>query len=560
MMVDHRRTTRWSRAGTRLFTLGLVMVLLAACLIGPDGNHPIPTIDGFRAAVVLFDPWFWTVVGNSVVVALATAAGSLFLGSILGRIMARWRFWLRAPLAHMVLAGAAVPPLVFALGLRHLLGPDLLGTKVSAPGFLGGPRGLDWLCLTGANLARGIPLVALAAAQALRRIEPLWEAGGLAAGATHRKLWSGLARPLIRGAVARATAAVFGLTLLEPATPLILTLRRTVGFQLCEGVRQGDPVRTAALVLVCGLIVALTRWLARRSGPDLRSLPVRHRPRTASWRRAIALVALLAGGLLMVWSPLCLLGLSWFQPASIPDSSAQVRLPSVDLLIADAEVRRILVDSVLLGVAAASLALFLAWLTRPAAAGGVAGASPWESTAMVYSVPCAVSLALVRLPVEAVIGWGGPSWLHIGAEFLSPLETPWAALVFVLALAWTPMLRESLRAAARRWPAELRDAALAVGPAGWRVRWKLVAPLIVPVLLRGWIAAAVCAGCDASVAVLVSVLDRPLPIGPAIAHFQHNPDRFPLVIPLALLAAAASATVSSAGLGAADRQKGSAGR
>jgi ABC-type Fe3+ transport system permease subunit len=537
-----------------MLAAALVSALIAtAVLDSPVLGESKPRASLFPAALAILDPMLGLGLRNSALAALIVTVGSVLIGLPLARGIARWRFWMRQPLAVLTFATLAVPPLVTALGLRRLLRTDELsillplgyGETMATGGGLGG----GWLALVWAGLVRGVPLITLVVSQALRRVDPLWEDASRAAGASSWALWRSQVRPLIRGSVARGAAAVFGLTLLDPGAPLVLDLRRTVGYQLALGVAGGEPARTAVLAMLGAALAIAATVLARLTGADLRALPPRSRPRRATWRRAPWLVAMLLVWLAVAWLPLA--GL-------LQDYAPNPAIPRLDLAgsLAGPGVRQAVRDSCILGLVVATLGLLAAIGAGPPGAAQRRLASPWGSAAAVMLVPMAVAFAILPIPLRALAEAGSLAWLGRAARWVDPMAVPGVALALALTAAWTPALAEALTAAHDRWRPEFTEAAVALGASRRRAWWDLAWPLMAPPVARAWVMAACGAACDASAALLLDFSDRFRPIGPAILALWNQPGGAGTAVALAVVGGAACALASSVGLSAADRQEG----
>lgn len=553
-MTDPRRPAWPSRAVPVWLASVVALALLATALVErPEGTRP--TLHLFRAAVVLLDPWFWVSVRNSAATALAATVVSLFLGLAAARVVYRSEFALRRPLTSLLFATAAVPTLVTALGLEELIGPARLGAFL--PTFRGHGRGLGvrWLALVWAEAARGVPIVALIAGQALRRIAPLWEDSGRALGASPGRVWRSLVRPLIRGALLRAGGVVFSLALLDPAAPRVLGLRRTIGFQLLDGIPPGGSARTGLVALFGLAIVVALVGASGGGGAALRGLEPSSRLRRPGWARSLGLLMVLMVAVALAWIPVAALAAHAQPQDSGPNAPSVARgLSSLKALMADPEVGAAALHSLALGGGVASLAWLLAVLRSSRGGAPTPLPTVWGSGAALLAVPCAVALASLPLAVSrwfpGKVGMGGRG----GLAWLEPVTSPGVALTLVLALAWTPALAEALAQARRRWPAELSDAAAAVGSSPWRTRWRLAWPLMAPPVVAAWLMAAACAGCDATTALLLTPTDRFRPLGPTVLALWDRPGRAGSARALAVVLGVAVAAVSSAGLGSVDRQ------
>jgi len=123
---------------------------------------------------------------------------------------------------------------------------------------------LPWLAWFWVTLVPLAPIVALAAASELERVRPAWERRGpIGRGERTADLAaSALARRA--AGVAKALAAVFTIALIEPGAPLVLGLRRTLGFQIVEAATDpsaGQLTHASVLALGATLIALAARTL-----------------------------------------------------------------------------------------------------------------------------------------------------------------------------------------------------------------------------------------------------------------------------------------------------------
>jgi ABC-type Fe3+ transport system permease subunit len=240
--------------GVILLAMLLVPTLAAwpASLIdrGPDG---MARLSAFPLALTLFDPFVWTCVGRSVLLAAVASTGAAAIGLGLALICGRVRFPGRTLLWALGLAPMAARPMLLAPSLAWMMTDGTF--PASTDGF-----GLRWIALAWVEMASFAPLVALATAASLRRLDPAWIDAALATGASRRQVWRDVVWPILWPGISRAVAMVFTLVLVEPAGPLAFGLHRTLASQIVRSSIGGDPPsRSAALVL---LTIALA-WLGR---------------------------------------------------------------------------------------------------------------------------------------------------------------------------------------------------------------------------------------------------------------------------------------------------------
>ena len=263
-----KRTISWATTSVLgLILLAPVLALLPAAVldIGPRPESRT-RFSVFPLALAALDPLIWTSLWNSVAAAVIVAVGSLVIGVALGGVVARFRFWGRPVLSASITAPAVVAPALFALGLLGLFdpsGPRGLGSVVDwivrANGY--SARMWPWLVWVWAALIQGVALVVLTTRSAYGRLQPFGQDAARLAGARPPRVWWTLTWPTLRPSVVSAVYLVFMINLADPAAPLVLGLRRTLGFQMVATALGPDPFpRLAAIALI---VLAIT--LAGRS-------------------------------------------------------------------------------------------------------------------------------------------------------------------------------------------------------------------------------------------------------------------------------------------------------
>jgi ABC-type Fe3+ transport system permease subunit len=495
----------------------------------------------FPAALAALDPFVWECVRNSLVTATAVTLAARFVGVGLARAVARRRFWGRRPLAALACAELAVPPAFAALGLRGALG---------GAGGWDGLSAWTWGAWFWAALAGTMPLVMLTAATALEGVEPGWEDAARLAGASRARAWRQLVWPVIRPDVARALGAVFTLTLLEPGAPLVLGLRRTLGFQIVasalDAPSPGQLTRAAVLALAGAALAAAVRALLGwwgGDGPALATEPAStsaaHTP-AVSWARASGFVAALTTAAALAGFPaLALIGGS-LAPAGAGSSSGSARwsLAAYADIAGDPLTRRYLLNAAALGLAVAGLdvvlaraAVSLASTRRVWARRWLAGLADWPEAVP----PLALGVGTLALPAVLTmaadaLGSGGPSsWSRPLADVLRSVadlfdldRTPGVALWLAVAAVRAPLVARS--AVARRKhlrPAPI-DAAVVFGATPRRARRRLAG---------GWLgvspAAALLTFTLATTSVTPALILAPTaetrPLGPAVLALADEP-------------------------------------
>ncbi|MDG3006553.1 hypothetical protein [Paludisphaera mucosa] len=339
--------------------LGLLVVgplaALGVCALVDRGPGGEARASLFPVAVAALDPYVWTCLRNSATTAGLATLASMVAGVAIGRLIGDRGFPFRALALALLAAVAATPPVALALGASSLVeanaGPawaGLLERAGSASRIL--PSDWAWLAWLGAAVLPGAAIAALAYATALDRLDPSWRDAAVLAGGAGTRGWRRLAWPLLRPEMGRVGGLVFAATLADPGPPLVLGLRRSLGYQLVTTAFDDEPFpRLAVLGLIAVIICAAARTVLRLwTGPSRRTITLRRDPAgnrersVASRARTLAVFA--AMGILAVLAAAPLVGLATTAPAG-------AILPR----LSDPAMGRIFVRSLVLGLAVAAL-------------------------------------------------------------------------------------------------------------------------------------------------------------------------------------------------------------
>jgi ABC-type Fe3+ transport system permease subunit len=460
---------RWAGTGLWCVVLASALAILpSAVLDRAPGGAVRGTL--FPAALVVFDPFLWDVARNSLVMATLVTGVSLVLGVGLARGSVRSPFWGRPVLSGLGIAPVVIPSVVAALGLRLAFGslatwPGVgFALRTGLPANLGAWMGWFWV-----EVASGVPLVWLATATALERVEPAWEDAARLAGASRRKIWRHLLWPVVRSGAARAAGAVFTLALVEPGAPLVLGLRRTLAFQIVEAALGPNPApRAAVLALVAvGLAVAGQVLLGWWGGPPISwpSEPSKTRPPIGRGRHAWFGLLALAVWVVLAWTP----ALVVFGHAARPSPLAAIRG-----VLADPIAIRLILNATALGLAVVALDLLLAWTF-----------SAWSGRRSRWGVrlagwldrlpPLALGVGALVFPglladgADALRGLPVPERLVQGLRSvgrdLDPDGVPGVLLALAVAAVRLPYLARTIEANRRLFRPVLIDAAITLGAA-----------------------------------------------------------------------------------------------
>ena len=458
--------------------LGLLVVLAAPVLalvpamVVDRGVEGPARVSAFPAALVVLDPLVWRRVRNSVAVALAVTVGSLGLGTGLGMLLGRRRFWGRRSLSWVALAPMAVSPIWLAPGVVDWIGGDSSWSWLAARSWLGQP-GDDWarwLALVWVGLVGGSPLVILATLDGLRRVDPAWADAARVVGAGRRRVWLDVTWPTLRPELGQVGAAIFTWVLVEPAGPTILGLRRTLVVELADAAfRFDEPNRAATLAALVVAIAVVGRSLLRRwggpcSGPTTPVASSRNEPRAGLRLGGIAV------GLLVLWAvfalgPAVTCGRRLVAAAmgEHPPTWATARL-ILDATITP-EATRWALNSTTTALLAVGFDLLLLVLLRKGATRGTSFSGRWIAAIP----PLALAVGALAVPSLLAVWADTTGWLNLAGGLravrteLSPGRSPGFLLILVLAATRLPALARGTAHDDQPAPPAPTDAALLVG-------------------------------------------------------------------------------------------------
>ncbi len=471
-MVRSGRLGRVLVVAVGVIAMGPALALAMAAL-GDRGSTGSARLTLFPIALAVFDDHVWECLRNSLAMAIGVTLAARLIGVALARGVVRWRFWGRLPLAALACAGVVVPPAFGAIGLRWWLEPT---------GAWSDPR-VGFAIWFWVSLTSGTPLVAAATASSLARINPRWEDAARLAGAGRWRVWRGIVWPVVRPEVARALTLVFGLTLLEPGAPMVLGLRRTLGFQIAASALDPEPgqLTRAAVLALMGVLLASVglrgiEWLGGERTASLGRVEAPSaRPLAVSAGRGGFWALVLAGGAALTWLPL-----AGLVAAALSRGSRGLAALGNDLLI-----QRTLMNSVVLGVAVVVVDLLLARVVVAWSGRGPDGPTvnwPERFPPLALGIGFLALPEVVRMAAEAWKGTGRGG--HAGemlatlADALDPDRTPWIALVLGVGLARLPLVKRSAMDRQRSLRPTRVDAAVTLGATRRQSRRRLSGRLL----------------------------------------------------------------------------------
>jgi ABC-type Fe3+ transport system permease subunit len=484
--------------------LGLIAVAPMAAIVGAavldSGAESQLRVSLFPLALAALDPFVWTCFWNSLDAALAVAAVSLLSGLWLGQVIACNRFWGRPVLAALALGLAVAPAAFMALGLHGLFDPAGPWVWRGLSAALGRtPQASSgwswrWMAWFWAASVQGTALVTVSTIWAEARLNPDWHDAARLAGAGRLRIWVSLTWPLLRPAVSGSLGLVFLLTLADPGAPLVLGLRRTLGFQLVHLATRPEPFpRLAAIALLTltaslGCRGLLHRFWGDRVGTDSGGVETPRRPRSSNppaWPRWLGKLLSVVIWVMLSTAPLVGLAvLALGGDSSLADRSATSGngIAGPHPRLATEHVSTLVWTSALLGLSVAAICLVLSWWTPPLAAEPSQGRWRARIALLCGSIQPVISgvgvLALLRLVDLSVTALGsGPggsrpaAWLEEVSSLLDPYRSPSLLLLLGVCLAHLPArVASSWVRSGRGTAARGIDQAVLAGTRGNRAR------------------------------------------------------------------------------------------
>ena len=509
----------------RVCGIGLLVILAAPVVaLGPAmvvdrGWDGAARVSAFPPALVVLDPLVWRCVRNSVAVALAVTVGSLGMGVGLGLILGRRRFWGRVLLGGLAVVPLAIGPIWLAPGVLGWIGGESSWAWLAARSFLGQPgdEWARWLALVWVGVAGGAPRVILETQRGLARVDTAWADAARVVGAGRFRVWSDVTWPTIRPGLARVAGSVFTWTLIEPAGPILLGLRRTLAVETADAaIRLGEPNRAVALAMIAVVGSVLVRSGFRRwGGTDLN--PVGDRPSPPVQPRAHARLGAFATFTLIAWATFAIGPAVTFArrlaTATLGDRAFDrdtARAILAEWLTPE------LIGWTVNSALTATLAVGLGLVVRAALGRGRLARSLGGFAAV---PPLAIGVGALAIPslLSAWAAWAGRPGLVVGLELvrveLSPGRSPGFLLILVLAAVHLNWLGGSSRAADLASARDRADAALLVG-ASPRLASRLARSRAGDRLGRRIILAWTWAGTDLAAAWVLTTLSERRTIAP----------------------------------------------
>ncbi|MBZ4331748.1 iron ABC transporter permease [Corallococcus sp. AS-1-12] len=449
---------------------------------------------------------------NTLGVSLGATAWALCLGAPLAFLLFRTDLPLRGAFTVLFTLPSAIPAFIWGMGWLSLASPRA--------GYLNRMLGADVFDLYGAaGIAfveglSGLPLVLLAGAAALRRVDPSLEEAARVCGASPLRAVLNTTVPLVLPALLSGSVMVFLMAASSFGVPYLLGVSaspptRVLTTRIYElvllGSEEGLPrasVLASFLLLLTPLALGLT-WVLGRSGRVRLSAGKGVSPRVlalGAWRPAALAGVGLVGGVLVVLPLAAILLTSLQRSFGAALTWDALTLSHWSGVLWDARTLRATGRSVLLaagaGLLVVGLGLSAALLWRAFRRGGavVEAMAVWP-----FAVPGTV-LALALLVAFS------RDWrlvvLDRFAFVLALAHTPWLMLVGYVAKYLALGERNSSEALAQVDPS-LAEAARVGGAGPARAFWDATLPLLRPALVVAFVLAFLACATEITLSVLL---------------------------------------------------------
>lgn len=529
MTIDRGTTLTWA---LRAFGASLALLVVAIPAIGVllGSVVEVDSPSAFGSSVVhwgltLADPLVIACLWNSVALAVVVVALATLVGVGLARIARGMpgRFGNVSMTAIRVSGGC--PPFLAAIGWLAIVS-SLLGTA-----WIEANDGRRWLVLGLSQFGFASSWIAWWTSRALARIGAETIQVASLSGSPRRWIWRTMIWPLVRPTVARASASVFALLLIEPGGPIVLGIRRTIGVQIVQSswmTSRSDLPRAAVLAGLALLITGLVRTLLlRRAGPDAmdglrppddsRAGPITPPGRG---RSALAIVALF-GWLLIGLSPLLAIVFGAIRSTPLSDGSSiiQALAPALG-------------SGLVLGVSASLLAMILAW---PLSAFRLL-----RSIALRFEAvpPLTIGVGLlVLVPLATGLGEEGSPALGSLLAWLDPYRTPGILVTWGTAVALLPWAISACSRARDVDALALQDESRMAGHPLAFSRTLLLTPIGLRRCLLPTLSLALLASSSLAPGLLLAPLDSFRPMGASILRSGSFPPGGSALLPAVALAA-----------------------
>ncbi len=496
------------------FLILLLLALLGVFLIWPvaltvrgafmdaDGGWSLEPL-----RLVFTDPALRRGLLNSGLIAAATTVVSLLMALPLAVLASRYDFFGRGALGALVLVPMVLPPVVGAIGMKHLLGRfgainALLGTDWDVLGV-----GRLW----GVVLVEALhlyPIVYLNALAALANLDPTLEEAARNLGASRWMRFRRVMLPLIRPGLFAGCTIVFIWSFTELGTPLMFDLRHVLPVQVFYQLKEMESSAQPYALTVVMLASAMLLYVAGRGLFGHRGHAMYGRASSRSEAKRLgpvgALAAWGASALVIVPAILPHLGVvaaslsepgQWYRSVAPQAWTTEHYVHALGHSLAMGSITNSLKYAVLAMAVTLVAGTAIGYLI---VRGRAYGGRLLDALAMLpLAVPGLVlAFGYVAMTLHPPFSWRGEgagsggfqAWLApIMARFdvLGPEADPMLLLVIAYAVRRLPYMVRSVTAGLEQTPADLEDAARNLGAGPLRASMVITLPLIMANLIAG---------------------------------------------------------------------------
>jgi iron(III) transport system permease protein len=477
----------------RLPLLALAALAIAALVIWPVAqvvHRSLLTggalgLENYRRA--LAQPGNLRALGNTVWVGLAATAAAMALGTVLAFLLVRTDLPAKSWMRTLLVIPYAIPPFFGAIAWAQLLGPqgylvrpvlDLLGMS-QAPFSIYGPGGIIFV-----TAIHYFPFVFLTVVAALEHMDVSLEEAARTSGASTLRVMRDVTIPLvIPAALAGGVLAFVGSTA-NFGIPALLGIRArfyVLTTSIYASLNIPDfALATAMSMLLVGVsavALALQWWFQRGEGryAVIAGKSIRPQPLRLGRLRALAFALVVLFVVVIAILPLlALLLTSLLRYFGAPLEAGSMTLRHFLYVVNQENIRRALLNSTVLGVAAATITMIVGtFIAYAKIRARLRGAAALDMLAMLpYAIPHTV------IAIAMILAWARPPFALYGTLGI---------MLLAYLVAYMPYALRTSAATLAQVHGSLEEAARVAGARPLGALRDVILPLVRPGMIAGWI-------------------------------------------------------------------------